>query len=281
MSLRIAAFATLALTAAVGSFVHAAKAPQQADAVVDRLSVDLMSNLDRESTRSALPPIAGAAALTVDEVGDPDSFGHVVKWLGVAQGDIIVTADCAAMGTLGPNTRCVQSSATPGLMTSFAFDGLDAISLPRGASESLLCHMFSPLLSVQYENPTAGPGLALLRYQPTLTIESPVLDNPALINPQTGLPFGGSLRTGMSAAEFKSFTLGANEYHSETSRDTAACIAGFLTKRSLVEVYGLTEAQARQVFRKPITIRLNVSGSVRFVQEASLIFGLRVTGDGA
>ena len=56
-------------------------------------------------------------------------------------------------------------------------------------------------------------------------------------------------------------------------------MAGLLSKRALVENYGLTEAQAREFFRKPTTIRLNVSGSAQHVGFASLTFGLRVVGD--
>ena len=42
---------------------------------------------------------------------------------------------------------------------------------------------------------------------------------------------------------------------------------------------GLTEDLAKQVFKKPITIRLNVSGTVQYMDSGSLIFGLRIVGD--
>ena len=41
----------------------------------------------------------------------------------------------------------------------------------------------------------------------------------------------------------------------------------------------LSDALAGKVFKKPITIRLNLSGSVRLVDDASLMFGLRIIGD--
>lgn len=65
----------------------------------------------------------------------------------------------------------------------------------------------------------------------------------------------------------------------ERQRDTSACIAGFLTKRNLIESFGLSESQAKEVFKKPMTVRMNIVGSVRYVNDASLMFGLRILGD--
>jgi hypothetical protein len=66
---------------------------------------------------------------------------------------------------------------------------------------------------------------------------------------------------------------------SERTRDSAVCIAGFLSKRALVGTYGLTEAQAKEFFRKPITVRMNISGNAQYVGNASLMFGFRIVGD--
>jgi len=65
----------------------------------------------------------------------------------------------------------------------------------------------------------------------------------------------------------------------ERTRHSAVCIAGFLTRRALVDTYGLTDAQVTEFFKKPTTVRLNVRGSSQHVSGASLIFGLRIVGD--
>ena len=153
------------------------------------------------------------------------------------------------------------------------------VSLPAKSANSLLCYWFSPLLSVNYLNPTAANDVGLLAYSPTLTVESEVLDDPALIDPTTGAPFNGKLVTGMTASERFEVPLAPGQQQFERSRDSAVCIAGLLSQRALVDTYGLTDTQAKQVFKKPVTIRLNVSGNVRLVDEASLIFGLRIVGD--
>ena len=46
-----------------------------------------------------------------------------------------------------------------------------------------------------------------------------------------------------------------------------------------LSAHGLTEAQSKEFFKQPTTIRLNVTGSAQNVGFASMVFGLRVVGD--
>ena len=115
--------------------------------------------------------------------------------------------------------------------------------------------------------------------RPAADVEIAVVDDPALIDPTTGAPFGGKLLTSMTSSESYQVPLEPGVAFTERTRDSAVCIAGLLSKRSLIENYGLTEAQAKQFFKEPTTIRMNVSGSAQYVGFASLVFGLRVVGD--
>jgi hypothetical protein len=56
-------------------------------------------------------------------------------------------------------------------------------------------------------------------------------------------------------------------------------MAGLISKRALIDNYGLTEAQATEFFKKPTTVSLNVTGSARYVAFAGLTMGLRIVGD--
>ena len=221
------------------------------------------------------PRHAGKAGPTDAEVGDADSFGRNVRWLGVADMNVTLADDCT--GT-DPEGGC-QVLAPGAAVTSFAFEDLGHIELPEKASHSLLCHWFSPVLDIDYSNPGATPVVARLYYNPTLTVENSVLATPGLIDPTTGLPFGGRLRTSMTASERFEVPLPPGTSLSERQRDSAVCIAGFLTRKSLVEFYGLSEAQAKEFFRRPTTVRLNITGSAQYVGFASLYFGLRIVGD--
>jgi hypothetical protein len=215
------------------------------------------------------------AAPTEAEVGDIDSFGRNLRWLGVADMALELSPDCSGAA---PDAACQVLEAAP-LTTSFMFEDLGRIVLPARATNSLLCHWFSPVLTVAYRNPGVTPAVGELNYSPTLTVENPVLSTPGLIDPTTGLPFGGRLTTAMTASERLQMPLSPGMALTERSRDSALCIAGFLTFRSLTQLYGLSEAQARDFFRHPTTVRMNIQGTARYVDFAQMYFGLRVIGD--
>jgi hypothetical protein len=106
-----------------------------------------------------------------------------------------------------------------------------------------------------------------------------VLSDPALIDPSTGLPFSGSLQTGMTSSERFEVPLPAGIGITERTRDSAVCIAGFISHKALVDNYGLTEAQATEFFKQETTVRVNIAGSAQYVEDAQLIFGFRIIGD--
>ena len=218
---------------------------------------------------------AVAAPPTAGEVGDPDTFGRALTWLGVTQMSVDLAASCPSPS---PDVSCTVLAAG-GAVTPFAASGLGSIELPARASNSMLCHWFSPVLMVSYANPTASPVLARLSYSPTLTVENPVLDDPGLIDASTGLPFNGRLTTSMTASERFEVPLAAGASQFMRERDSVTCIAGFLTRRSLVQNHGLTEAQARRFFRHRTRISMNISGTAQYVDDALMTFGLRVIGD--
>ena len=274
----VAAFASVALLATL--IAHAARMDTRGMAA-EHASADVLPNAKATRDAPAIAPRTRAgsalAAPSQDDVGDVDSFGRALVWLGVTQGNLDLAPSCPPDDG-DPTTNCVALNAAPGT-TAFDLDGIAHVTLPGKAANSLLCYWFSPILSVQYSNPTAASDVGMLAYSPTLTVESQVLDDPSLIDPSTGLPFDGKLVTAMTASEHFEVPLAPGQQQFERSRDSAVCIAGLLSKRALVDTYGLTDAQAKQVFKQPITISLNVSGSVRLVEEASLMFGLRIVGD--
>ena len=274
----VAVLASAALLATL--IAHAARMDTRSMAA-EHASADLLPNA--KATRLVAPTAirnrAGntAAAPSQGDVGDVDSFGRSLVWLGVTQGNLDLSSSCPPDDG-DPTTNCVALNAASG-PTSFDLDGIAHVTLPGKSANSLLCYWFSPVLSVQYANPGAASDVGMLAYSPTLTVESEVLDDPALIDPSTGVPFDGKLLTAMTASEHFEVPLAPGQQQFERTRDSAVCIAGLLSKRALVDTYGLSDAQATQVFKKPITIRLNVSGTVQYMDSGSLIFGLRIVGD--
>jgi hypothetical protein len=239
------------------------------------------SQLGAQTTAKRAPISAKLAApiypVTEDEVYDVDSFGRYVKWLGLASAFINVQSGCPKPTT--PDEFCQELNTTPGAYTSFSFNDAARIKLPKGASNSILCYWFSPVLTVNYSNPTAARVIGRFRYSPTLTIENPVLADPSLIDPTTGAPFGGQLLTSMTSSERFEESLEPGVSLNERTRDSTVCMAGFISHKSLILNYGLTPAQADDFFASPTTVRMNISGSTQYVGNASMAFGLRIVGD--
>lgn len=273
---RLSALIVAAL-AVSSQFAYARQSELQRSEIFDAVSGDIPAPAAQHHSRTTAGKTSpGLAAVTDDDVGDSDSFGRNVKWLGLASMNVNLTSDCSDP-SLSPG--CQVLNPAPGAITSFHFDDLAHVSLPANATHSLMCYWFSPVLTISYHNPTAASAVGFLRYSPTLTIENPVLDDPSLIDPTTGLPFNGSLITGMTSSERLEVPLSAGTAFTERTRDSAVCIAGFMSRRQLVETYGLTDAQAKEFFKQPTVVRMNIAGTARYIDDASLIFGFRIVGD--
>lgn len=272
---RYAVLAALVLAgiAAIGQ----AATPSEPDELVPSADIPHAAPVaaSRFAMQAATSGTIASAGVTDADVGDSASFGRNLQWLGVTDMSVTLDGDCSGVT---PPAACQVLAPAPAL-TSFNFSNLGHVSLPANAANSLLCYWLSPVLNVSYSNPTAAAVVARLNVSPTLTVENPVLATPGLIDPTTGAPFGGSLLTGMTSSQRFQVPLPAGLSISERKRDSAVCIAGFLSHKALVETYGLTDAQAKDFFKKPTTVRLNLSGSAQYVANAQLYFGLRIIGD--
>lgn len=222
-------------------------------------------------------PLAIAATVTEEEVGDADSFGRNVKWLGLAAGSIRLAADCTPAPGDPPDENCVLLSAAPAA-TAFEVHDIDSISLPARASRSLLCHWQTPIVYYSASNNTGSTQNFTLRAQPVYRIESEVLDEPGLLNPGTGLPYGGVMELPLTAI-YKAGSRDPGEYEFEVITGARMCIGSLVSKASLVSTHGLTPAQATRFFRRPITIRMGIRGQAQLVDDAQIYFGTRFVGD--
>ncbi len=174
------------------------------------------------------------------DVGDSDSLDAVCKWLGVADYSVTLASDCT--GAVAPYV-CQVVAPSPAT-TTFDFEDVNRIVLPKNSANSLLCYWLSPWFTVTYSNPTASTVVAKLVVDPTITIENPVLNTPGLIDPTTGAPFNGKLLTGMTSLQHYEIPLPPGITLNESKRDSAVCIAGLMSRKTLTEVYGLSNSQA-------------------------------------
>lgn len=224
----------------------------------------------------------GARAPSVADVGDVDSFGQNVHWLGQKSAYFGVSTDCATWTDGDPSVLCqqVNGPVNANTDTNFTFNDIARFELPANASNSLLCHWLTPMFQVYFINNTGTNAVVgSVRYRVNATIENAALTDPSLMDPTTGAPFNGRLTTGSLTYDVFQTALVPDFPLTTTQRKTVTCISGMISKRALIESYGLTGSQANKFFKNPMTVRLNVSGGTRFVESMTFTLGLRLMGD--
>lgn len=258
---------TLALVTAIAPVY--AKAPNNPEYLLARK--ELQSMRGNES----------AAPATPTTVGDTDSFGRFAKFIGLmSTGTILMQSDCsvAATGPLGPEDHCVVTNPAPAL-TNTTLNDVARMIIPAKSSNSLFCHWQTPVVVYAFSNATGvyQPSARFVA-TPIYKFENAVLNDPSLIDPNTGLPYGGSFSTSLSGIRHAR-SLQPGEYQMERDTGTRSCIAGVVSKKNLMEGYGLTATQAANFFKNDtiITMSLQVQGAM--LDFAVINYGTRFMGD--
>jgi hypothetical protein len=224
---------------------------------------------------------------TVGDVGDTDSFGKNVHFLGDASGFITVASSCpASTPATSPapspanSDQCFTIDPTPGNPTSINAPNIDRINLPSGATKDIIYPVLTFFTSYQLQNPTAAqvPN-ARFMYSATLTIYSAVLNDPSIIDPNTELPAGGALTFVFSPNRFDvDRSLEGNE-RARNRLDYSRVANAGIAKAALISAGTLTQHQADDLFNKPMTVRMDVTGQARYVTDASITCNMRLFGD--
>jgi hypothetical protein len=239
----------------------------------------------RTARRAAALVLIGAAAsaqtdpgVSAEDVGDADSFGRNVIYLGVANTPAIAfKTNCTNSPPPAP-ARCVTLNAQPAL-TSFSEDKLETLVLPAKSTNSLLCFSVTPNLNFLLHNQTGlAQPMARFGARPTVVLENELLNDSSLIDPTTGLPFDGRITFGL-ATYFESRNMAVGEREYKNIFLTRHCIEG-INRRVLSEAYGLPAAVVQDFFGHPITLTFGAAGEAQLVGNASYSYGVRVYGDG-
>ena len=220
------------------------------------------------------------AAAVGSEVGDPDSFGRNVRFIGTLQsGTVTLANDCTPDPSFppGPDDHCQVLNAAPS-STAFTIPDVGRVVIPGKSAHSVFCHWQTPFVVYQFSNFTGAyqPNARFI-VTPSYTIQNPVLNDPALIDPATGLPFGGQFEIALSGIRH-SRSLQPGELQTERENATRVCLGGMVSKQMLVGM-GLTSAQADKFFKKDTVVTMNLQGSASMVEFASIIYGVRFVGD--
>jgi hypothetical protein len=221
-----------------------------------------------------------AREAAVLDVGDADSFGRNVRWLGLlSYSGLTLRADCTPMEGDPENLQCMQVDPTSTASQVQQFTDVARMTLPGRSTNSFLCHWLTPTISGGFYNGTGYDDRnARLAVLPSLTIENEVLNAAGLVDPESGLPLNGRLEVFLSSNHVIEH-LDANEQVPLRYTASRSCIGGYLSRQQLTGTYGLSEAQAAEFFRKPTTIRLNLQVIATQVQSGFVSYGARFVGD--
>jgi len=220
------------------------------------------------------------AAVTAADVGEPDSFGRNAKFFGIAASGIVLidpTCDPADVGPLGPDDHCITVPDPSVPVPATTFNDVARITIPGRSADNIIYAIANHTVSFEMFNPGATPTQGRISYVPTITIESDVLNDPSLIDPTTGLPFNGSFTTGGLGTYFTNKTLASGASEFQTQSYTRANTTGL--SRTFFAGVGLPANVINDLYKKPMTIRLNVRVSSRWVDSAILIFTIRFLGN--
>jgi len=220
------------------------------------------------------------AAVTAGTVGEPDSFGKNAVFLGIAASGIVLldpTCDPVDIGTLGPDDHCITVPDPSIPVPATTFNDVARITIPGRSAGNVIYAIANHTVSFDMFNPTAAPTQGRISYAPTITIESDALKDPSLIDPNTGLPFNGSFTTGGLGTYFTNKTLASGASEFQTQSYTRANTTGL--SRSFFAGLGLPDNVINDLYKKPMTIRLNVRVASRWVDSAILIFTIRFLGN--
>jgi hypothetical protein len=263
-------------TLAIASLAIATPPKASLEKSPDVLNARTLNRASRAALPLVLSPAALAAAVTVEDVGDADSFGKNVTYLGIAQSIGVTLADDCT-GTDPLVERCTVQNPAPASTTVIEND-LAVINLPPKATKTLMCFTLTPSIFIDWANFTGVQQMARFNANALISIENPVLADPALIDPATGLPFNGVLEIALSTWSHLQ-TMPDNSQEQERSMQTRSCIAGLISRRVLVDDYGLTDTQAKEFFKKAMTVRFGARVTAALSQYTNYFYGVRLYGD--
>ncbi len=221
--------------------------------------------------------------LTAADVGEPDSFGKNVKFLGTAvTGVVYVYRSCDAQilldeveVTLGADDRCIAH--TGGATSSAVFNDLGRITIPGRSADNVIYFILNNTVSSETQNNFANALPVFMSYIPRITIESAALNDPTALDPTTGQPLNGVLTVTAFGARVFNKTIPAGDFEFFYDTYSSAATRGFA--RSYFADLGLPPAVVNNLYRQPMTIKLGMRVSVQNITSGQYLYAMRLTGN--
>jgi hypothetical protein len=173
--------------------------------------------------------------------------------------------------------QCFTLAPAPAT-TTFDAEDICRIKLPKKATRTIIYPALNFFINYQLENTTGVfQSQGLFAYTASLTIESDVLLDPSIIDPNTGLPANGKL-VGQFTYVFRddrSMDLSARQ----RQRETLVRVGNAGINKAQLVGQGLSQSVVDDLFKSAMTIRMSITGSAKLVTDATITGNMRLFGD--
>ncbi len=212
------------------------------------------------------------AATTTSDFYDEDSFDNNVKFLGsFYAGTLYVYNSCDPavllndLGiTLAADDQCAVHSLTTPMTTATVDNSLWQITIPKKTVKNVVYVMINKGIGYESYGTTNGQGSVI--FSPRVTIISDALNDPAAIDPNTGLPMNGTFTTPLNGSYNQGFPVNGFSY----SYTNDASISSRGISRDYLAALGLPQNVINNFFKKDMTLqfgfRARIGGPIDYGQ---------------
>ncbi len=148
--------------------------------------------------------------------------------------------------------------------------------IPANSTKNTLLPSMTHAFGYDLLNSTTSDQTGVVNLMTTITIISPVLNLPTVINPNTGQPYDGTYPITFPGTHTARLMIPGEEYV-DHSRITSGPIQGIDVEAFLDSNLPAIVVQA--LFAHPMTIQVGLSGKVQLMDSGGLNFGARFFGD--
>jgi hypothetical protein len=254
-----------------------------------------LQQVQKEATELKKESTNAASLASPADFNDTASFGKNVKFLGsLYAGTVYVYRSCDPQIlldeqglVLAADDHClVHNSATP-LAPTTVFDPVWQITIPANTVDNVIYPMLNNQVGYDAYPSVVGPpaqgngypaGFVFFRFSPVVTIESAALNDPAAINPTTGLPMNGSFTTTLPGTRVRNFLVRDDDFISDN--DAYASVGGRGLSRTYFAAIGLPTSVINNLFKKSMTLKFGIRADVNGpVQQAFYSYTFRLLGN--
>lgn len=248
----------------------------------------------RQEFQDAKKQLSPVTALAVPaDFNDTASFGKNAKFLGsLYAGTLYVYRSCdpqilqAEIGVvLAPDDHCIAHTSAVPMPTTTVFDPVWQITIPANTVDNVIYPMMQNTIGYDAYSSNQGPpgngyvaGFASIRFTPVVTIESVALNDPAAVDPVSGLPMNGSYTASLAGTRVKGFMITEDALFSEN--DSYASVSGRGLSRTYFNALGLPQSVINNLFRRSMTLKFGIRADVNGpIQQAFFSYTFRLLGN--